>query len=65
MGALRNWLWRRRYRKWCRSIGINLNPKRLMFSMSGVTDFMRGVGEKSLTVLDRWASGAWFDRDFR
>ena len=63
MERLRNWLWRRRYCKWRRSIGMNLNPKRLMFSMSGVTDFLRGVEEKSLTVLDRWASGNWFGGD--
>ncbi len=52
MELLRNWLWRRRYRKWRRSVGMNLNPKRLMHSMSGVTDHMRGDLGLSPTEID-------------
>lgn len=63
MELLRNWLWRRRYRKWHRSVGMNLSPKKLIFAMSGVTNFMRGVSDTAMKGLDRWASGNWFGRD--
>lgn len=52
MELLRNWLWRRRYRKWRASVGMNLSPKKLIFATSGVTDSLKGIGVLSQEEIE-------------